>query len=64
MNYVATFITDKLSSFQYGKILSFEDIWEDKSVVHGYIRCEKCKKEVNEAVLIDKKYYCFDCLAH
>ena len=46
----------------YGRIVPFEELWEDGSIVCGFIRCDGCGREVDKTVLINGQYYCEKCL--
>jgi hypothetical protein len=46
----------------YGRVIPFEALWEDGSVVWGYLCCDCCGKEVDKAILLNGQYYCESCL--
>jgi hypothetical protein len=46
----------------YGRVVSFEELWEDGALVWGFIRCDCCRKEVDKAILLNRQYFCESCL--
>jgi hypothetical protein len=47
---------------RYGGVIPLEELWEDGSIVWGFIRCNCCGREVDKAVLLNSQYYCENCL--